>query len=91
MKISDKINCPQAPELNRESTERLVEKEWTDKFKLFHETKQIMKSQFVQNNKEMDVPPRNLWVTPHFRSVLYAAVAECFISKKFDFGLSLRY
>jgi hypothetical protein len=59
--------------------ERLVEKEWTDNFKLFHETKQIMKSQFVQNNKEMDVPPRNLCVTPHFRSVLYAAVAERFI------------
>jgi hypothetical protein len=60
MKISDTRNCSQAPELNRESTERLVEKEWADNFKSFHETKQILQSQFVQNKKEMGLPARNL-------------------------------
>jgi hypothetical protein len=52
MKILDKTNCPQAPKLNGEPTERLTGIGWKDISKLFQETKQTLQSQFVQKKKK---------------------------------------
>jgi hypothetical protein len=68
MKISDKTNCPQAP--NGEPTERLAGIGWKNISKLFHETKQTLQSQFVQKKKEMELPPTIL-PAHHISGVFY--------------------